>query len=62
MPKGIACLIVKRMKDFLWDGPDGESHYCLFSWEVVIRCKELEGLAIGNIYMKIKAILERSCW
>lgn len=59
IPRGVANIIEKIMRDFLWDGADGKSHSHLVAWDTVVKPKEVAGLGIGYIYLRNKALLSK---
>lgn len=50
------------MRDFLWDGFDGEKSSHLVSWEVVSKPKEAGGLGIENLILRNKVLLGKWWW
>lgn len=61
MPKNVANLVKKKIRDFLWEGFDGADSSHSVSWEVVTKPKEEEGLGIRNLSFRNKALLGK-CW
>lgn len=57
VPKGKAEAMVKITRDFLWDEVDGDPHCHLVAWEQVCKPKDREGLGIGNICLRNRALL-----
>lgn len=47
--RGMAEVMERITRDFLWDGADGELHCHLVAWEHVCKPKERRGLGIANI-------------
>lgn len=62
VPRGVAEVMEKIMIDVLWDGADGDHHGHWVAWDQVRRPKEREGLGIGNICMRNKALLGKWWW
>lgn len=62
MPKGVANLLEKKMRDFLWEGFDGHNSSHLVSWKIVSNSKENGRLGIGNLILKNKALLGKRLW
>lgn len=46
----------KIMRDFFWDGPDGEHHCHLVACDQVCRPKERGSLCIGNICLRSRVL------
>lgn len=50
------------MRDFIWDGADGDPHCHLVAWEHVYKPKDRGGLGIGNICLRNRALLGKWWW
>lgn len=62
IPKGIAEEMERKMRDFLWDEADGDSHCHLVAWDQVGRPKDRGGLGVWNIGITNKALLRKWWW
>lgn len=50
------------MRDFLWEGFEGDKSSHLVSWKVVSKPKDAGGLGIGNLILRNKALLGKWWW
>lgn len=62
IPKNVAMLMERMMREFLWErlGNDEAEH--LVAWNLVTRPKENGGLGIGNICVRNKALAHKWLW
>ncbi|XP_062096226.1 uncharacterized protein LOC133802006 [Humulus lupulus] len=57
IPKSVAGVIEKRMRDFLWEGTNQSGGDHLLSWLEVCKSRSHGGLGIGNLVLRNKAFL-----
>ncbi|XP_073024393.1 uncharacterized protein [Primulina eburnea] len=62
VPRQVEKLMEKVMRDFLWDGADGDKHCHVVGWEYVTRPKDRGGLGLGNICLRNRALLGKWWW
>ncbi|KAL5545374.1 hypothetical protein UlMin_005061, partial [Ulmus minor] len=62
LPNGVAALLEKMMRQFLWDKEVGGKGKNLVDWKLVCSPKESGGLGIGNLLIRNKALLGKWLW
>ncbi|KAL5548696.1 hypothetical protein UlMin_003927 [Ulmus minor] len=62
LPNGVAALLEKMMRQFLWDKEVGGKGKSLVDWKLVCSPKESGGLGIGNLLIRNKALLGKWLW
>ncbi|XP_073051227.1 uncharacterized protein [Primulina eburnea] len=62
VPNRVAMIMEKLMRNFFWDGSDGDSHCHVINWNQVSKLKEQGGLGLGNILLRNKALLAKWWW
>ncbi|XP_062114724.1 uncharacterized protein LOC133825847 [Humulus lupulus] len=62
IPKNVAGIIEKLMRDFLWEGADWSGPDHLVSWLEVCNSRGHGGLGIGNLVKRNKAFLMKWLW
>ena len=62
MPSKVINEIEKSMRNFLWEGVDGDGGDHLVQWKLVARAKIKGGLGIGRLKEKNKALLFKWLW
>ena len=60
MPQGVADVIEKLMRDFLWGGYNDSCH--LVRWDEATKPKHKRGLEIGNLILRNKSLLVKWIW
>lgn len=56
MPRGVANILEKKMRDFLWEGFGEGSQTHLVVWDSITLPKENGGLGIGNLMLRNIAV------
>lgn len=56
VPRGVAKVKERAVRDFLWDGANGDLHCHLVAWKHICKPKVRGSLSIGNICLRNKAI------
>ncbi|XP_073035927.1 uncharacterized protein [Primulina eburnea] len=62
MPSRVAKYLEKLMRDFLWDGPDGEKHCHVVGWQQVCKPLARGGLGLPNLRLRNLALLGKWWW
>ena len=62
MPRGAQLEIEKIMRDFFWEGFDGDDTRHLAAWEVLCRPKSSGGLGIGCLADRNTSLLAKWLW
>ena len=62
MPAAVATTIEKKFRSFLWSGKEDSKKLFNVSWATVTLPKSIEGLGIGSLRDKNKALLYKWLW
>jgi len=62
MPKRVAKVITSIKRRFLWCGDSKDQKIYKVAWQIVVRGKNREGLDIGSLEGKNKALLFKWLW
>ncbi|KAL5569664.1 hypothetical protein UlMin_026239 [Ulmus minor] len=62
LPKVVAGMLEKMMRQFLWEREVGGKGRSLVDWKLVCIPKERGGLGIGNLLLRNKALLGKWLW
>ena len=62
MPEGVADLIDKIQRSFLWRKSDNKKGINLVTWEKAIPLKDMGGLGLGSLRMQNTALLLKWWW
>ena len=62
MPKGVGRLLSSIQRRFLWCGCTKQRSFCKTQWRLVKRDKKQEGLGVGSLIYKIRALLLKWIW